>query len=114
MSCGSCGGHQIVIAYGDVQAGGKLAGLTVAEVKEIIARDVPQMQLPAGVVARLMTMDAIDAAWQKVTAPEEMSVLTHAGVDGKLAILQGVAKDVPDDYVIREADVYLEFRDPSA
>lgn len=113
MSCGSCGSSQIVVAHGDIQGGGHLAGLTIAEVKEIIARDIPQMQLPDGVVARVMTMDAEDAAWQKVAAPEEMSVLTRGG-EGGLTVLQGVTKEVPDDYVIRDADVYLEFRDPNA
>ncbi|MEY4745183.1 MAG: hypothetical protein RL272_1128 [Candidatus Parcubacteria bacterium] len=99
-----------MVKYGDMTAEGKIAGLTVAQVRELVARETPELGLPADAAARVVTMDDQEETWQKIAAAQEGSLVTRRTGWG-VQMYQGVAKDVPDDYVIRKADIFLEFRD---
>jgi len=101
---------KIIIAIGELNAEAKFAGLTIAKAKEIILQHLPDPSvLPADAVARITTMDDQDEAWKKVEAEQQDSLLM-LGAEWGMQMFQGVSKEVPDDYVIRTADVHLEFK----
>ena len=101
---------KITVEYEELQAEGKLVGLTVAQVRAMLLAQVSEFAaMPADVEGNVMTMDPDDEAWKQVQAKEEgtlMSLKTDWGVQ----MFQGVSKDVPDTYVIRKADIFLKFR----
>ncbi|HSD11934.1 MAG TPA: hypothetical protein VLC10_00095 [Patescibacteria group bacterium] len=101
---------KIIVKYGELCGEGVLAGLTIAQARELIAREAPQLGLPADAIARITTMDDQAEAWTKIGAKQEDSIVTLS-TDWGLQMFQGVSKDVPEDYVIRKEDIYLGFRD---
>lgn len=109
-SCGGCGGSSVIIAYGDQQYHGRVAGLSIKQVREALNQAVPGLHIPDDALAQMMTTEPNAAAWQQVASPEEPADLTVNTVHGPVTI-NGVAKDVPEDYVVRDDDVYLQFRD---
>jgi hypothetical protein len=101
----------IVVTYGELQGEGMLTGLTIAEAKAFIIKHAPDLALPPDASATVMTMDTAAEAWKAVTSAEKVGILTKKA-DWGLQILQGASKDVPDDYVIRAADIHLSFTAP--
>ena len=101
----------ILVSCGGMQAEGTLAGLTIAQGKEIFALECAQMGVALDAVARITTMDADDEAWKEVPGEQEDTILMLPS-DRGLQIFEAVAKNVPDTYLIREADIALDFRNP--
>lgn len=102
----------IIIKVGDLTAKGKLGGLTVAKARELVLAQLPDPSvLPADAVARIATMAPDDDAWKKLPSPEQ-EVLVSCQADGGVQLFQCVSKEAPDDYVIRPADIFLEFLRP--
>ena len=101
---------KILISYGEVQAEGRLMGETVARTKEVLAKELPEFGVPLDATARVVTMDNEDEAWKQVDSKEEDTIVSMSTEWG-LQIFQGVAKAVPDSYVIRKADIFITFTD---
>lgn len=107
------GNPKIVIRVGKLTAEGYLVGLTVAKAKEMILDQLQdQAEFLAAAEARLMTMNDQDETWKAVPTPQEDGLFMRKS-DQNVQMYQGVTKTVPDDYVIRAADVYLEFVAPA-
>ncbi|HTM68536.1 MAG TPA: hypothetical protein VL426_04505 [Candidatus Binatia bacterium] len=103
---------RIIVQIGELQAEGNLAGLTIAKARELILAHLPDpTAMPADAVARVTTMDPKDAAWLSVASPQEDTLLMLT-TDWGMQMFQGVSKTVPDDYVIRPADIHLSFKSP--
>lgn len=102
---------KIIIAFGTLKAEAKFAGLTVAEARKIVADNMPpSAAFPSDAAARVSTMDAKNESWKRIATEEKTSLLTVAA-EGGLQMYQAASKEVPDDYVIRAVDVYIEFHD---
>ncbi|HTK05359.1 MAG TPA: hypothetical protein VL500_07260 [Candidatus Eisenbacteria bacterium] len=104
----------IIVEIGELQAEGKLAGLTIAQARELILKNLPDpAAMPSDAVVRITTMDPEDETWKKIAGPQEEALVMRTA-DWGLQIFQGVSKTVPDDYVIRTMDVHLSFKAPEA
>ena len=91
---------------------GRPAGMTIADVKRMLAVTMPQLKLPANAVAVVATMDPGADAWLAVRS-EEADVLIQHSAGQTAQLYQAVAKIVPDTYQLRCADIYLLFADPA-
>lgn len=113
MSAGknSPSGPRIVIGYGSDRAAGMVAGLTVGQVRIILSRDVPGMVVPDDAEPHVATLDPAAPAWRAVSTPEN-PVMVSLLVNGNLALIGTVGKLVPEDYVIRDSDIFLMFLPP--
>lgn len=108
------GNPRIVIRVGKLTAEGHLLGLTVAKAREMVIDQLrDQAAFLATAEVRLMTMDDQDKAWEAIPTPQEDGLFARTTSDRGVQMYQGVTKTVPDDYVIRAADVYLEFVAPA-
>ena len=105
---------KIIIQYGALQAEGSLVGATIAKVRTMLAEQLPEgTPPPDGLKTRIATMAPEAEAWKALAAPEEGCLVTLSK-DWGLQMFQAVSKLVPDDYVIRKEDIYLEFLLPDA
>jgi hypothetical protein len=101
---------KIIIMYGELSAEGTLVGADIAKVRRMIAAQLPEsaLPLPENLHARIGTMDPDAEAWKTIAAAQEDRLLMLK-VDGGMQMFQAASKVVPDTYVIRKEDVYLEF-----
>jgi hypothetical protein len=101
---------KILIKYGKLNAEGTLVGASIAKVKGMMAAQLPEGEppIPTNIAAKIATMDPEAEAWKQVAAPQEES-LVMLSTDWGMQMFQAASKVVPDDYVIRKEDVFLEF-----
>ncbi len=103
----------ITVGYGDFRAHGDLAGMAVGQVRILLTRDAPDLDLPAEAVPHVATMDPTGPEWKAVTAPQGQALLM-ALRDGLPTFIVAAVKVVPENYVLRRHDVFLMFFPPAA
>lgn len=103
--------NEATIKYGELILKGAITGMTVAQVKELIIRELPFTKIPRDAIVRVLTLDSHDETWRRIETKEEVAILTiQPKPSDAVTIYKGVQKDVPDSYIIRASDVALELR----
>jgi len=102
---------EILVSCDGMQGGGKLAGLSIAGVREFVAKNLPEFVIPPSKIARVTTMDAENDAWKQIASEQQVGLMMMSTPTGMM-MYQGASKVVPETYVLREADVNLAFEDP--
>ncbi len=99
---------RIAVVCDGVSLNGTLAGLEVGRVRRMLAWRFKYL-VEGPVEAEVVTTDTNDSAWQEIAAPEsQVSVILF--IDGHDFPYVGFAKLVPEDYLLRPADIRLTFR----
>lgn len=108
----------IMVEVGGLKATGALAGLTVAETRKLVQDQVAAglhghagdkiKELVCTAPVKIVTVDPESEAWTGIQSEEEES-LVASSAPGSVTMIHAVAKIVPDDYVIRKADIYMKF-----
>lgn len=103
---------EILVSCDGMQGGGRLAGLSIAGVRDFVAKNLPEFVIPPSKIARVTTMDDKDEAWKRVASEQQVGLMMMK-TDQGVMMYQGASKIVPETYVLREADVSLAFEDPA-
>ena len=102
----------ITVGYGDFRAHGELAGMAVGQVRILLTRDAPDLELPADAVPHVATVDPTGPEWNAVTSPQGHALLMGSN-GGLVTFIIAAVKVVPETYVLRRHDLFLMFLPPA-